>query len=325
MRHTPAPEAPPERDDDTDVTSSRGILGGVDEPDDSDLLRQWAEEDRLETLSPRRNWSPLIALVIVAAIVALMVFAVRFALDDDTDGAVGAPRGGDTETGSVLDEDAPTLDDLTAEVTIPPGPDTGLAVADKGVTIVEDRFDAARREGTFAAIIDNPNPDWIAQGVQVDVQFLDEAGTSVGGDSAFIELVLPSQRVAVASLFFDAPTVPVTDLAITVDVARWRESEPVAGGFTTADVATVEAEFSGVKTTFLLRSDFPEPLTDVGVTAVYRNALGFIVGGFDTFVDRLEPGVDTPVEIALLANVAVDQITSTELYPTASFGFTPDN
>ena len=303
-----------------------GRIGGVDDPDDSDLLRRWAEEDHLEAGSPHRNWSPVIAVVVVLAVLAAIAGAFVVVLGSDDGGATDAGPGGETADGpSVLDDEPPSLDELTADVTVPPGPEVGLSVADKGVTIVEDRFDPARREGTFAVILENPHPDWMAQGVQVDVQFLDPAGTAVGGDSAFVELVLPSQRVAVAALFFDAPTVPVADMSVAVDVARWRETGPVEGGFTTTDVTTEEAEFSGVRTTFTLRSTFPEPLTDVGATVVYRGALGQIVGGSDTFLDRVDPEVDTPVEVALLANIALDQVTATEVYPSASFGFVADD
>ena len=311
-------------DADPDAPFATGTLGGVDDPDDSELLRRWEAEDHLETDSPHRNWSPLVALLVVAAVVALIVLAFQLVSGDDSaEGPAGA--GGETaEAASVLDEEPPSLDELTADVTVPPGPEEGLRVAEKGVTIVEDRFDPARREGTFAVIIENPHPDWLAQGVQVDVQFLDAAGAPVGGDNGFVEVVLPSQRVAVAALFFDAPTVPVADLGVTVDVARWRETEPFSGGFVTKDVVTEEAEFSGVRTAFVLRSEFPDPLTDVGVTAVYRGGFGEIVGGSDTFVDLLEPDVDTPVELSLLANIPLERITATELYPTASFGFDPD-
>ncbi len=315
-------EPDPDPEPDVDVPEPpAGPLGTLDDPDGSDLLRRWAEEEHLETLNPERNWSPLIALAVVIAFVVLVVIAFRFALRDDSGSDAGTSGSKETKTESVLDEPAPSLDDLTAEVTVPPGPETGLTVADKGVTIVEDRFDPAKREGTFAAIIDNPNADWLAQGVQVDVQFLDEAGNPVGTDSAFVEIVLPGQRVAVASLFFDAPTVPVTDLSLSIDVARWRQTGAVDGELTTSDPVTAPAEFSGVKTDFTLRSTFPQALTDVGVTAVYRGVFGQIVGGYDTFLDRVEPNVDMPGEIAMLANIPIEQITSTELYPTASSGF----
>lgn len=302
-----------------------GRIGGVDDPDDSALLRQWAEEDHLEAGSPHRNWSPVIAVVVILAVAAAIAGAFLVVLGGDDDDATGAGTGGGAADGpSVLDAEPPTLDELTADVTVPPGPEVGLSVADKGVTIVEDRFDPARREGTFAVILENPHPDWVAQGVQVDVQFLDGAGAAVGGDSAFVELVLPSQKVAVATLFFDAPTVPVADMSVTVDVARWRETEPVEGGFTVTNVTTEEAEFSGVRTTFALRSAFPDPLTDVGVTVVYRGPFGQIVGGSDTFLDRVDPEIDTPVEVSLLANIPLDQVTATEVYPSASFGFVAD-
>lgn len=296
---------------------------GPDDPDD--LLSRWADEEHLETFHPRRNWSPVIAIVVVVALVVGVATAIRLAVPDDDPGSGGGITADENDdVASVLEEEAPSLDDLTSEVTIPPGPETGLAVADKGVSIVEDRFDPARREGTFAAIVVNPNTDWLAQGVQVDVQFIGEGGAPVGTDSAFIELVLPGQKVAVAALFFDAPTAAVIDMTVTLDVARWQEVDQVEGGFVTTEVVTSEAEYSGVRTTFLLRSAFPEALTDVAVTAVYRNEFGFIIGGADTFVDRLDPGVDTPLEIALLANISVEQVAVTELYPAASFGYVPD-
>lgn len=296
---------------------------GPDDPDD--LLSRWAGEEHRETFHPSRNWSPVIAIVVVVALIVGVATAIRLTVPDDDPGIGGdITADADDDVASVLEEEAPSIDDLTSEITIPPGPETGLAVADKGVSIVEDRFDPARREGTFAAIVVNPNTDWLAQGVQVDVQFIGEGGAAVGNDSAFIELVLPGQKVAVAALFFDAPTAPVIDMTVTLDVARWQEVDQVEGGFATTNVVTSEAEYSGVRTTFLLRSDFPEALTDVAVTAVYRNEFGFIIGGADTFVDRLDPGVDTPLEIALLANIPVEQVAVTELYPAASFGYVPD-
>jgi hypothetical protein len=224
----------------------------------------------------------------------------------------------------VLDAEAPSLEDLTADVTLPPGPEQGLEVAAQGITVVPDRFDASRREGTFAVVLANPHERWLAQGVQVTVTFVDEGGNALGTDDGFLEVVLPAQRVAVASLFFNAPTVPVARMDVAVDVARWRETGPFEGSFTVADVVTGEAEFSGVRTTFTITSGFAEPLTDVGVTAVYRAADGRIIGGYDTFVERLDPGVPTPAEVALLANVDPADVATTELYPTAAFGSVPD-
>ncbi len=318
----PAPEPEPADDDDDDGDPFHGV---ANDPETARLLERWADEIQAETLEPKRNWSNVVAVLVVVAVIGLAVLGARALIAgsaDDGDGA-GTSTGDDGEPGSVLEEDAPTLEDLTSDVTLPPGPDTGLQVAEEGISIVPDRFDDARREGTFAVIVENPHDDWLAQGVQVTVRFLDEAGTPLGEDSGFVEVVLPGQRVAVAALFFDAPTVPVVDLDVQIDVARWRETGAIAGGFTISEVTTTEAEFSGVRTTFQIRSDFDEVLTDVGVTAVYRAADGRIIGGYDTFVDVLEPGVATPAEVDLLANIDPAQIAATELYPTAAFGSIP--
>ncbi len=294
------------------------------DPDSVDILSQWAGEEHVETESPKRDRTPLVIAVVALSVLALLFVGYRFAVGDDGGGSGASGRGGDAEAPSVTDADPPTLEDLTSEVTVPPGPAEGLTVADKGVTIVEDRFDATRREGTFGVIVTNPHSDFLAQGVQVDVAMLDATGATVATDSAFLEIVLPGQTVAVGGLFFDAPTVPVVDLAVTLDVARWRETSGFEGGFTVGETLTEEAEFSGVRTGFTLRSDFPEQLTDTAVTAIYRGPDGRIVGASDTFIDLLEPGVDTPVEISLLANIPVEAITATEIYAAPGFGFVPD-
>jgi len=316
----PDDEASPALDGPDDPFAGLGA-----DPDQSALLDRWAEDAPDEAVAPRRNWSPLVAVAIVV-VVALAAFVGARALisgsaDDDT--AAGPGSDGASGGRSVLDEDAPTLEELTSDVTLPPGPDQGLQVASQGITVVPDRFDPARREGTYAVVLVNPHEGWLAQGVQVDVTFVDAAGNALGTDAGFVEVVLPAQRIAVASLFFDAPTVPVARMDVAVDVARWRETGPFEGAFTITDITTGEAEFSGVRTTFTIASGFDEPLTDVGVTAVYRAADGRIIGGYDTFVERLDPGVPTPAEIALLANVDPAEVAATELYATAAFGSVP--
>ena len=316
------------------LTGAEDLVGGADpfahagaDPETERLMDRWADEEGDEAVAPRRNWTPLVALVVVVAVVGLAFLGARALISGsaDEDTASSGLPGRSDDGGSVLEGDAPSLEDLTSDVTLPPGPDAGLRVADQGITVVPDRFDDTKREGTFAVIVENPHPDWLAQGVQVNVAFLDEGGATVGEDDGFVEVVLPGQKVAVAALFFDAPTAPVVGLDVQIEVARWRETGEVRGGFAVTDVRTDEAEFSGVRTLFQIQSDFDEPLTDVTVTAVYRAADGRIIGGYDAFVERLDPGVPTPAEIDLLANVDPTQIATTELYPSAAFGSVPDS
>lgn len=313
MAEPPTPEDPEEP----------GGFG--DDPELDQLLDRWTEVDHHETAEPDRDWSVLFGAVILVVVAGLGAAAFQLFTAGDRDrNTSDDPIEARDQAASVLEGDLPSLDELTSDVTLPLGPEGGLTVGERGITIVEDRFDPARREGTFAVILENPHTGWLAQGVQVDVTFLDPSGAPLGTDGAFLEIVLPGQRVAVASLFFDAPTVPVADIAVDLDVARWRETEPFTGALTTSEVVTSEAEFSGVRTTFVLTSTFDEPLTDVGVTAVYRAADGRIIGGYDTFVDLLEPGVATPAEITLLANIDPAEVVATELFPYAGFGFVPD-
>lgn len=288
--------------------------------DDVDLDEAEARLSRLRSRGIDR--ASVVATIVLVAVMAASFFGAR-ALFAPGDGPAGDRTVEDAEAGGPSTTEAPDLEEITADVTLPPGPEDGLAVVETGITIVEDRFDPVRREGTYALIIENPNDDQLAQAVQVDVDFVDSTGAVVGTDTAFVEVVLPGQRVAVASLLFDAPTEAVVGLDVTLDVARWRNITDVGGAFLISDVATVEADFSGVETTFVVQSSFDEDLRDVVVTAVYRRADGSIIGGADTFVEFLGSGAPTPAAVSLLANVSVEDVAATELYPAASFGFVP--
>lgn len=281
------------------------------DPDDSDLLRRWAEEDHLETDPPRRNWPLIIVAGTVVGLVALIVGVVVVAGSDD-----GSPH--PVPQDEAAPQEKPVAEAPPPVETVPPGPETGLAVVDQGFTVVEDRFDDDERVGTFAAVIHNPHPEWLAGGVQVDVRFFDAAGAMVSAQSGFIEAILPDQRAAVAALFFDAPA-GVTDMTVTSHVARWSETGPVGGSFEIRDPVTEAAGAGGVRTRLLLRSTYADELADVEVTAVYRDELGGIIGGSDASVGTLPPGVDAPVEITLPVDIPFDAVAFTELYPAASF------
>ncbi len=293
---------------------------------DGDLLDRWASEEQLVADGPARDLSWLVALVVVVALVAAAVAGGRFLIERSgggEDARADGPRGEDATASEVLAEEAPSLEDLTSEVTLPPGPDVGLAVAETGVTVVEDRFDPERREGTYAVVLRNPHDDWLAVGVRVQVTLLGGGGAPLVEDQGFIEVVLPGQRVAVGALVFDAPAEPVVDVAVDVDVARWRETGPVPGGFDLVETETTAAEFSGVVTRFELTSRFDVALTDVTVVAVHRDAEGRILGGADAFVELVEPGVPTAGEVSLLANLDPEAVAGTELFASAAFGSVP--
>lgn len=291
-------------------------------PAPPDILSQWADEDHVETVSPDRNWSPIVAGAFIVVALGLMVLGFVIVLSTD-DAEPDQPAAGDAGAGALIEQDAPPVAEMTADVTVPADPREDLVVADQGFTIVTDPLEPQSRVGTFAVLVQNPNDDFSARGVQVDVTFVDDTGAELGHDNAFVEVILPDQTVAVAALIFDAPSAEVADLRVDVDVARWRGGDPVDGEMQISDVTTDDAEFSGVRTTFQLRSTFSEPLRDVGVAVVYRDEAGRIVGGSDTIIDVLAPDTATPGQIALLAGLGLDTIAATELYPRLGFGVLP--
>ena len=269
---------------------------------------------------PRPPWTALalLAVGVLAVILAAAIGVPRLLDDEDAGGDRRAPDAGPIDPSQA---EPPSLDELTSDVTLP-APEEGLDIADTGVTTVEDRFDDARREGTFAVVLANPHDDWLAQGVEVSVDLVAADGTVVDTRNGFIDVVLPGQRAAFAGLLLDLPEA-VDRLDVDVAVARWRQTGEIVGAFVTTDVVTEAAEFTGVVTTLMLRSTFAEALSDVGVTTVYRDADGAVLGGYETFVDRVDPDVDIPVEVKLLANIAAEDVATTDVHVTAAFGFVP--
>lgn len=299
-----------------------------DAPDASVPDPDWFEGfDHLSAEEPAqdRGWIVLAgvvaAVVVVVAVVARLLGGGGGGTDSGPDAPPEAVFGGDVDTRSVLEEEPPSLDELTADITVPPGPEQGLLLADRGVTVVEDRFEPRRREITYAAVLDNDHPDWIAHGVQVTADFVDEGGAVVASDSAFLSIVLPDAEVAVAGLVFVDPgdgtrADEVVDVTVIVDVAYWEQVQPVEGGFTFTEVETGAADYSGVRTTFLIENRYDTTLRDVAVTAVYRDEEGRILGGYDTFLDRLRAGEQVEASVDLLVNIDPEDIATTELFAT---------
>lgn len=282
------------------------MTGPDDDPD-------WQSFD-VPSISWRRVALVGVIVVGLGITVARLLFAVG---DEDSDDARSTSP--TDEAGHVVTDPSvllPQIDDLIDGAELPAGPPGGLAIGDQGNTVVADRFDATKHEGTFAAIILNPHQGWQAESVEVRSDLVAEDGTVIDTSTALLDVVRPGQTVAVAGLIVDVGDRSSATLSSTVRVARWREVAAAAGAIEVADVETRAAPLTGITTTMTARSTFDQPAENIVVVAVYRRSDGSIIGGFDAVVDRIDPGQQVDVSIDLPTNIDAAEIASTEVYTT---------
>ena len=146
---------------------------------------------------------------------------------------------------------------------------------------------------SYAAVLHNPNTDWMLQRAEVLVDFLDANGAFVGGEELLVT-ILPGQTTAISGQSAGAGAATQIVVQPPEDVTAFVRR---AGGegFDVLDVAT-EAGASTWLTTGTLVSRFGALQTFVQVFAVHR-AGGLIVGGASGGIESIEPGASATFEI----------------------------
>ncbi len=184
-----------------------------------------------------------------------------------------------------------------------------LVVAEQGVTSFPDPYDRSQSLGGYGVVLETPNPDLLAAGVQVATRLLDAGGAEVLVDRTLLNGIMPGQRMAVGRTIVE-PIPPPTQLEVTITVSAW--IPPAAqGGLTAQEAVTAPEAFGGAATSFAIRSSWPEDEEAVDVTALYRDAEGRILAAEMTSVDVLPAGDLVLGRIRLLA--PIPGLASTEV------------
>ncbi len=212
---------------------------------------------------------------------------------------------------------APVSTTTTAPTTTAP-PLTGapLVVVEQGVSTFPDPFDPRADLGGYGVVIENPNPDVMATGVRVVTRVLDDAGTELMVDSALLNAVLPTQRMAVGRTLIE-PIEGPTRLDVTVEVSAWLLPASTDGRLVAEGVVTEPEEGGGSVTKFTVRSTWPEAEEGVDVTAVYRAQDGRILGAESTSLARVPPDEPVAGQIRLLS--PIPDLASTEVFVGRGF------
>ena len=200
--------------------------------------------------------------------------------------------------------------------TVPPLPGEDLGVVEQGVSSFPDPFDPPTTRGGYGVIVENPNADVMATGVRVVTRILDDAGTELLVDSAFLNAILPEQRMAVGRTLIE-PIEGPTRLEVSLEVSAWLEPASIDGRLTATDVVTEPEENGGSVTRFTVESTWPETEDGVDVTAVYRAEDGRILSAESTTLASVP--IDDPVagQIALLS--PIPDLATTEVFVGRGF------
>jgi len=232
--------------------------------------------------------------------------------------ALAACSGGDGDDPGPSAAGRRTTSTAPATTTTSEAPLTGqpLVVTEQGVASFPDPFDPTSTLGGYGVILQNPNPDVMATGVQVVTHVLDAAGTELLVDSTLLNAVMPNQRMAVGRTLIE-PVEDPTQLVVEITVGAWLRPASTDGALVAEGVVTEPEEAGGSVTRFTVRSTWPENEEGVDVTAVYRAADGRILSAEYTTLELVPTGGAVEGQIRLLS--PIPDLATTEVFVGRGF------
>jgi hypothetical protein len=172
---------------------------------------------------------------------------------------------------------------LATPTRAPVAGDERLPVIDSGWSVVE-RFD----EVAWGFIVENLDTTQAVIDSEDAVLVYDRAGQVVATDSGFIDIVLPGARLGIGGYTVVGAGAAVEAVAFRV-VAGHAGAAELQPAFTVSSVRYLSsAALQAVTAT--VESDAVEPLENLTVWTVARDAAGAIVGGGSGYVPFLLPG-----------------------------------
>ena len=239
-----------------------------------------------------------LAISVVGWIVSIVVTIASFALIAQGT-AETLVTGEDTEASS--SESAEQADEVAGDA--------------QEIVVVESAFgrDAFSSDTWwYVVILENPNTDYIFDFESIDVEALDAAGTILDTAPNFVTLL--SGQTAVTGSFLSVGQAEIASLNVRVPSAASAISAPAdeTGSFTIEGLAPVTDDYS-TTVTGTVSGSFDEELEYPSVVVVARAPAGNIIGGGQTYVDRL-PTDGTKVQFEVLFFDPLPADTTFEAY-----------
>jgi hypothetical protein len=254
----------------------------------------------------------IIAAGLLLTAVAIGVIVARFG---DNDGDTASPSPGTDAPPAVSEPDDGTsstggTNGTTNTTARAEGSVDGLAVVESGFSTYEGFNGPA---GSYGLILENIGDQPITN-VTVQVVVYDRNDTVVGTDDHAVAVVSPHAKLGLGAEISD----PLPNGIGRIDIrTEGGEGEPIpSGAFTVADVATSSDEF-GVYTTFVVSSSYAIEFELAPAYAVYRDAVGQIVGGASGLIDLIPPQGRANGEVTAFA--VVPNVARAEVYVDPGF------
>lgn len=157
------------------------------------------------------------------------------------------------------------------------------------IVIVESNFGQTERDAGiwwYAAVLENPNTDYVFSFAEVTVEAYDAAGTILDSGSDYLN-ILPG-KFALSGSFYEVGQNVIDHIEIRGPIASEADPAP-AGGTGTLATSDIESTSDSYSTTVagIVSGTFAAEQELVEVTVIAKNPDGTIIGSEFTFVDRL--------------------------------------
>ncbi len=196
-------------------------------------------------------------------------------------------------------------------------PTAQLRIAEQGFSTFPDPLDEEATLGGYGVVVENPNREVMATGVTVRSRILAADGTVLFDDTALLNGIMPSQRMAVGGTLLEPIVAPVR-LDVQLQVAAWLTPADEAGKLVAEGVVTAPEADGGARTRFTVSSTWPADEEGVDVTAIYRRADGRILAGEQTTIELVPAGGSVAGEVRLLA--PIPDLARTDVLVGRGFG-----
>jgi hypothetical protein len=159
----------------------------------------------------------------------------------------------------------------------------------------------------FGIVVENPNTSWAAGGTGVDITFLDGSGAQVTSLGGLIGSLMPGRTAAIGA--YSPSAMGAESMEVELVEGEWAPTSATPAILSVSDVVT-RTRGGQMTTTGTITSTSDQPLDFVGITLIYRDDEGKIIGGWSDRTSVPAQG-ETTFEITALEPLPAE---TTEVY-----------
>jgi hypothetical protein len=181
------------------------------------------------------------------------------------------------------------------------------------LTLVEQGWGVDRQIG-YGIVVENPDQTRALERSQYLVAAYAEDGRVIAVDSGYFGLILPGQRTATGGvIYLSSESDTPAHVEALIFPGRTTEVEGKQA-FSFTNATFLPGQF-GAKVTAQISNPYGEPVQNVSINAILRNAEGIIIGGGSSFSERIPANGTAAMEVT----VAVDgDVAAVELFAAES-------